>query len=48
VDRRGVHVVVGHYLGDTSSAGHPPNLTDGKNIFLIFAITNKTIYDKFS
>ena len=30
VDRRGVHVVIGHYIGDTSSDKHPPNLTDGK------------------
>uniref|UniRef100_A0A1B6CFV1 Polypeptide N-acetylgalactosaminyltransferase n=1 Tax=Clastoptera arizonana TaxID=38151 RepID=A0A1B6CFV1_9HEMI len=28
VDRRGVHVVVGHYMGDTSSAKHSANLTD--------------------
>ncbi|XP_039284794.1 polypeptide N-acetylgalactosaminyltransferase 13 isoform X2 [Nilaparvata lugens] len=28
VDRRGVHVVVGHYTGDTSSDRHPPNLTE--------------------
>ncbi|KAL1115575.1 hypothetical protein AAG570_005865 [Ranatra chinensis] len=28
VDRRGVHVVVGHYLGDAAFAGHSANLTD--------------------
>jgi len=30
VDRRGVHVVVGHYMGETSKSQNPPNLTDGE------------------
>ncbi|XP_075214208.1 polypeptide N-acetylgalactosaminyltransferase 13-like [Lycorma delicatula] len=37
VDRRGVHVVVGHYMGDTSSDKHPPNLTD--------ALLNTNMFD---
>nr|CAD7395666.1 unnamed protein product [Timema poppensis] len=28
IDRRGVHVVVGHYMGEMNKAGHTPNLTD--------------------
>lgn len=28
IDRRGVHVVVGHYMGETSKSQNPPNLTD--------------------
>ncbi|XP_063227781.1 polypeptide N-acetylgalactosaminyltransferase 13-like [Bacillus rossius redtenbacheri] len=28
IDRRGVHVVVGHYMGETSRPGQPPNLTN--------------------
>lgn len=32
VDSRGVHVVVGHYLGEDSLNGQPPNITDGKII----------------
>lgn len=29
IDHRGLHVVVGHYLGDANSAGTSANLTDG-------------------
>lgn len=30
IDRRGVHVVVGHYLGDSVDGGLHSNLSDGK------------------
>lgn len=33
IDRRGIHVVVGHYVGDVGSVGQTPNLTEGRNIF---------------
>lgn len=30
IDRKGLHVVVGHYLGDVNNVGTSVNLTDGK------------------
>lgn len=30
IDHRGLHVVVGHYLGDVNNVGTSANLTDGK------------------
>jgi len=38
IDHRGLHVVVGHYLGDVNNVAASANLTDGKkknNNFII-------------
>lgn len=33
IDRRGIHVVVGHYIGDSVDSLKTPNITKGNNYF---------------
>jgi hypothetical protein len=43
IDRRGVHVVVGHYMGDANNMQNPPNLTDGE-FYLTFSTCLEILY----